>query len=80
MPGRYQVEKESARAPWAWSTSQGSKIGPWSRSRRWRSRRRFEADELAEVKERFFASRDGRPPEPPEHRDYFDAGEEHDLC
>ena len=75
-------EASSARARWAWSTSARiRRSAAWWRSRRWRSPQEFEADELQEVKERFFreAEMAGRLNHP-DIVTIYDAGEEQDLC
>jgi len=72
MLGRYRVEKELGKDP---------KIGRVVAIKTMALSQQFEADELAEVKERFFreAETAGRLSHP-NIVTIFDAGEEHDLC
>jgi len=55
MLGRYQWKRSSARARWRGVPGQGPKIGRVVAIKTMALSQEFEADELAEVKERFFA-------------------------
>ena len=82
MLGRYQVEKELGKgAMGVVYLGRDPKIGRVVAIKTMALSQEFEADELAEVKERFFreAETAGRLSHP-NIVTIFDAGEEHDLC
>jgi len=82
MLGRYQVEKELGKgAMGVVYLGKDPKIGRVVAIKTMALSQEFEADELAEVKERFFreAETAGRLSHP-NIVTIFDAGEEHDLC
>jgi len=82
MLGRYQVEKELGKgAMGVVYLGKDPKIGRVVAIKTMALAQEFEADELAEVKERFFreAETAGRLSHP-NIVTIFDAGEEHDLC
>ena len=82
MLGRYQVEKELGKgAMGVVYLGKDPKIGRVVAIKTMALAQEFEADELAEVKERFFreAETAGRLSHP-NIVTIYDAGEEHDLC